>query len=97
MGNCENNNKLIEFNSKSIVPFVIGIILSVSTVIMFFIGTFGNNQVALWIASAISGILALIFMTYAIFTTDGWMRMFSILFIVAVTAMMTYMATATWA
>lgn len=96
MGNCEYD-KFVEFKSKSVVPFVIGILLTVSTVIMFFIGTFGSNQSALWIASAITGVLSLVFLTFAIFTTDGWMRMFGILFIVAVTAMITYMATSTWA
>lgn len=95
MENCEYNNK-IELK-KSIVPFVIGMILTVATVIMFFVGAFGGSQGALWIATAVSGALALVFLAFSTFTTDGWMRMFSILFIVAITVMITFMATITWA
>lgn len=96
MENCEYNNK-IELKSKSIVPFVVGMILTVATVIMFFVGAFGGNQNALWIATAVSGALALVFLAFSTYTTDGWMRMFAILFIVAITVMITFMATITWA
>lgn len=97
MENAEYNNK-VELTSKSMVPFVIGMILAVATVVMFFVGTFAAvNQSPLWIATAVVGGISLLLLAISGHSTDGWVRMFSILFIIAITVMLTFMATITWA
>lgn len=86
----------IQLRSKMIVPFVIGVVMCIITVILFFVGAFRVSP-ALWIATAVTGGLTVLFLIFSSHSTDGWVRMFSIAFIVAMVIILTYMATVTWA
>lgn len=79
-----------------IVPFVIGIVMCIITVILFFVGAFRVSP-ALWIATAVTGGISILFLIFSSHSTDGWVRMFSIAFIVSTVIILTYMATVTWA
>lgn len=96
MENLEYDSK-IELKNKSLATFVIGIVMSVVAVVLFFVGRFGVSMGPMWIATAVVGGLGFILLLFSAGSTDGWIRMLSILILVVLSVVMTYMATIMWA
>lgn len=96
MENLEYDSK-IELKSKSLATFVIGIVMSVVAVVLFFVGRFGVSMGPMWIATAVVGGIGFFLLLFSAHSTDGWLRMISVLTLVALTVVMTYMATIMWA
>jgi|GEM_PF-5560997 len=97
MDNYEYKNKAITTDMKRLVPFIGGLGFCLVAMIVFFIGAFGTATNALWITTAVFGSIATVILAVSIFTTEGWIRAFSILFMAATVVVLTYMATVTWA
>lgn len=96
MENLEYDSK-IELKNKSLATFVIGVVMSVVAVVLFFVGRFGVSMGPMWIATAVIGGVAFFLLLFSAHSTDGWLRTLSILILVALSVVMTYMATITWA
>lgn len=97
MDNYEYKNKAITTDMKRLIPFIGGLGFCLVAMIVFFIGAFGTATNSLWITAAVFGGIAAIMLAVSAYTTDGWIRAFSIILMAATVVVLTYMATVTWA
>ena len=97
MDNYEYRNKAITTDAKRLIPFLGGIGFCLVAMIVFFIGAYGTATDSLWITSAVFGGIAAIMLAVSTYTTEGWIRAFSILLMAATVVVLTYMATVTFA
>ena len=97
MDNYEYRNKAITTETKRLIPFIGGLGFCLVAMVLFFVGAFGTATASLWISTAVLGGIAAVMLAVSTFTTDGWIRAFSLLFLMATVVVLTYMATLTWA
>ena len=97
MDNYEYKNRAIATDVKRLIPFIGGLGFCLVAMVVFFIGAFGTATTPLWITTAIFGSIAVAMLAVSTYTTDGWLRAFSILFMAATVVVLTYMATVYWA
>ena len=97
MDNYEYRNKAITTDSKRMIPLIGGLGFCLVAMIVFFIGAFGTATNALWITTAVLGSIAVVMLFISSFTTEGWLKAFSIILMAATVVVLTYMATVTWA
>ena len=87
----ENVMKMI--SSKRVPVLVVGILMSLVSIVLYAVGLYSSARMGLWIASVVTGVIGMVSAVIATMTTNGWKRALSLLFVVVPTVFITIMAT----
>ena len=87
----ENVMKMM--SSKRIPALVVGILMSLVSIVLYVVGLYTTARGGLWIASVVIGLIGMISSVFATMTTNGWTRFFALMFVVVPTVFITIMAT----
>ena len=93
MENSYSEKNSMPLVRKSKIPFVLGIIFTLVAVVLYFVGANGTMRNPLWIATTVLGILGLLLLAISAHASNGWTRMFSIVFMEVLIVIGTIMAT----
>lgn len=87
------NAKTHEMNSNRMPVLIIGILMTIASVILFAIGFATTARSGLWIASVVVGVISTMMLVYSAYTSTGVYRAVSMFFLAAQIVFITIIAT----
>ena len=87
----ENVMKMM--SSKRTPALVVGILMSLVSIVLYAVGLYSAARGGLWIASIAIAVVGMISAVVAAMSSNGWMRAISMIFVVVPTVFITIMAT----
>lgn len=92
MDNCNCKESEVRLVGRLTLLFSAGVLLCVAAIALFFIGAYGPTRNPLWISTTVLGGLSLVLLAISAHSTQGWYRMFSVIFMEALVVLGTVMA-----